>query len=249
MSTAPASSNYHTVPENLLKQRKNVDATRALKQQQAADKKDAKKNKPNNAFNRAEKFIKEFRDQEREQVRLRRDAKKEDSIPVPAQPKLIFVVRTKTMSKIAPKPRKVLQILRLHQINNGVFVRLTKATAELLRVVEPYVSYGFPTLASVRQLVYKRGYGKVKGERVALTDNTIIEEALGDHGIICLEDLIHELYTVGPAFKQASNFLWPFKLSNANGGFGVQSKLKKTIQENAPVDKEVNINAIIKAQN
>jgi large subunit ribosomal protein L7e len=25
--------------------------------------------------------------------------------------------------------------------------------------------------------------------------------------------------TVGPHFKQASNFLWPFKLNNPNGGW------------------------------
>ena len=38
---------------------------------------------------------------------------------------------------------------------------------------------------------------------------------LGKYNIICIEDLIHEIYTVGPAFKQASNFLWPVKLSSA----------------------------------
>ena len=26
-------------------------------------------------------------------------------------------------------------------------------------------------------------------------------------------------YRVGPHFKQASNFLWPFKLNNPNGGW------------------------------
>jgi hypothetical protein len=36
---------------------------------------------------------------------------------------------------------------------------------------------------------------------------------LGSKNILCVEDLIHEIYTVGPAFKEASNFLWPFKLS------------------------------------
>lgn len=41
-------------------------------------------------------------------------------------------------------------------------------------------------------------------------------QALGKHNIICIEDLVHEIYTVGPAFKQASNFLWPFKLSAAS---------------------------------
>lgn len=38
---------------------------------------------------------------------------------------------------------------------------------------------------------------------------------LGKHGIICIEDLIHEIYTCGPKFKEVSNFLYPFQLSSA----------------------------------
>ena len=95
----------------------------------------------------------------------------------------------------------------------------------MLRIVEPFVAYGYPNLKSVRELIYKRGYGKVKSatgsfpQRIPLTDNSIIEENLGKYGIICMEDLINEIYTVGPNFKQASNFLWPFKTSNPTGGF------------------------------
>jgi large subunit ribosomal protein L7e len=71
----------------------------------------------------------------------------------------------------------------------------------------------------VRELIYKRGYGKVAGNRVRLSDNDIIEKALGKQGIICVEDLIHEIVTVGAHFKEASNFLWPFKLNNPTGGW------------------------------
>jgi large subunit ribosomal protein L7e len=28
-----------------------------------------------------------------------------------------------------------------------------------------------------------------------------------------MEDLVHEIYTVGKSFKEANNFLWPFKLN------------------------------------
>lgn len=34
-----------------------------------------------------------------------------------------------------------------------------------------------------------------------------------------MEDLIHEIYTVGPHFKEVNNFLWPFQLSCPKGGF------------------------------
>ena len=106
-----------------------------------------------------------------------------------------------------------MQLLRLTQINAGVFVRLTKATSELIKLAEPYVAYGYPSLSTIRQLVYKRGFGKVNKQRIALSDNAIIEANLGKFNILSIEDLIHEIYTVGPNFKQVSNFLWPFKLS------------------------------------
>jgi large subunit ribosomal protein L7e len=77
--------------------------------------------------------VKEYRDAEREKIRLSREAKKTDSLFVPAEPKLAFVVRIKGINKIDPKKRKTLQLLRLLQINNGVFVRLTKATLEMLK--------------------------------------------------------------------------------------------------------------------
>lgn len=62
-------------------------------------------------------------------------------------------------------------------------------------------------------------FDQVNKQRIPISDNSVIEGTLGSKGIICVEDLIHEIYTVGPAFKEANNFLWPFKLSNPNGGF------------------------------
>ena len=67
--------------------------------------------------------------------------------------------------------------------------------------------------------MYKRGYGKINKQRIPLTNNELVESTLGKHGIASLEDLINEIYTVGPHFKEANNFLWPFKLRNPRGGF------------------------------
>lgn len=67
----------------------------------------------------------------------------------------------------------------MRQINNGVFIKLNKATLSMLRIIEPYVAWGYPNMKSVRELIYKRGYVKVKGARTPITDNKIIEERLG----------------------------------------------------------------------
>ncbi|KAH6625080.1 ribosomal protein L30, ferredoxin-like fold domain-containing protein [Chaetomium sp. MPI-SDFR-AT-0129] len=236
------------VPETLLKKRKSQEKARAERSAEQEKQKKANKEKRGVIFKRAEKYVKEYRDAEREKVRLSRAAKQDGSFYIPAEAKLIFVIRIKGINKIPPKPRKILQLLRLLQINNGVFVRVTKATSEMIKVVEPWVAYGYPNLKSVKELVYKRGYGKVNGQRIPLTDNAIIEENLGKYGIICVEDLIHEIITVGPNFKQASNFLWPFKLSNPNGGFRTR-KFKHFIEGGDLGNREEHINALIRQMN
>lgn len=111
---------------------------------------------------------------------LKRDAKKAGNFYVPEEPKLAFVVRIRGINKIHPRPRKVLQLLRLRQINNGVFVKLNKATIQMLRIADPYIAWGYPTQKTIRSLIYKRGFAKVNHQRIPITDNTIVEENLGN---------------------------------------------------------------------
>lgn len=37
----------------------------------------------------------------------------------------------------------------------------------------------YPNLKSVRELIYKRGHGRMRKQRIALTDNALVEKALG----------------------------------------------------------------------
>lgn len=236
------------VPETLLKKRKSQEKAREERSAEVEKKKKAQREKRGVIFKRAESYVQEYRNAEREKIRLSRLAKQEGNFYVPGEPKLVFVVRIKGINKMAPKPRKIMQLLRLLQINNGVFVKLTKATSEMLKIVEPYIAYGYPSVKSVRDLIYKRGYAKINKQRIPLTDNQIIEENLGKFGIICMEDLVHEIVTVGPNFKQASNFLWPFKLSNPTGGFRTR-KFKHFVEGGDLGNREDKINALIKQMN
>ncbi|SAL99559.1 hypothetical protein [Absidia glauca] len=236
------------VPETLLKKQNAEAKSAADVAAKKAELRKAKVQKRREIFNRAAKHHKEYQANERNQIRLRRQAKSNGNYYVEAQPKLVFVVRIRGINNIAPKPRKVLQLLRLLQINNGVFVRLNKATAEMLQLVEPYVTYGEPNLKTIRELVYKRGFAKVNKQRIALNDNAIIEKALGKYDIICVEDLIHEIATVGPHFREANNFLWPFKLSNPNNMWP-KRKFNHFIQGGAAGDREHFINNLVQSMN
>lgn len=123
----------------------------------------------------------EYRKKQRSTIQLQREARKAGNYYVPEEAKLAFVVRIRGINKMHPTPRKVLQLLRLRQINNGVFVKLNKATVQMLRIADPYIAWGYPSLKTIRELIYKRGYAKVKGQRLPITDNAIVEENLGRH--------------------------------------------------------------------
>lgn len=44
-----------------------------------------------------------------------------------------------SINKVAPKVKKVLRLLRLRQINNATFVKLNKASLNMLRIAQPYI--------------------------------------------------------------------------------------------------------------
>jgi large subunit ribosomal protein L7e len=207
------------VPESVLKKRKTLNDIVAKRESARVLLKKKHTTTRKDIFKRAEKYVKEYRSQENAVIRSKRQAKNTSNFYIPDEAKVVFVIRIRGINRMAPKTKKILQLLRLRQIHNGVFVKLNKATANMLRLVEPYITYGTPSLKSVKELIYKRGHGKVDKQRIPLTHNAVVEQQLGKHNIICVEDLIHEVYTVGPHFKEAANFLWPFKLSSPLGGF------------------------------
>ncbi|XP_075215624.1 ribosomal protein L7 [Lycorma delicatula] len=207
------------VPESILKRRKSRDSTRAALLRKAIKKRSSYYKKKVEIFKRAERYIKEYRSKERDEIRLARQARNKGNYYIPGEAKLAFVVRIRGVNQVSPKVRKVLQLFRLKQINNGIFLKLNKATINMLRISEPYITWGYPNLKSVRELIYKRGFAKIKGQRIPITSNELVEKKLGKHNIICVEDLVHEIFTVSPKFKFASNFLWPFKLNTPTGGW------------------------------
>merc|ERR1712134_15997 len=232
------------VPESVLKKRKTQEKLASDKAAAAVAAKKANKDKRIAAYKSAEKYVKEYRAIAKQRVRMHRQAKAAGNHFVEPEAKLMFVVRIRGLNDMHPKTKKILQLMRLRQMNMGVFMKVSKAATEMLKRVEPYISYGYPNVKSVRDLIYKRGYGKVNKNRIPLNDNSVIEGALGNScGIKCMEDLVHEIVTVGPNFTKANNFLWPFKLRPAKGG---QPKKRKGFCEGGQAgNREDNMNALI----
>jgi len=237
------------VPEKIqLKLARNKALSEEKDKAVAAKKKDVEEQRTA-LKKRTQEYEKEYADHEKKLVDLRREAKVGGNFFVEPEAKLLFVVRIVGIIKMAPKPRKVLQLLRLRQLHNGVFLKVNKPILQMLKLVQPYVTYGYPSLKTVKELVYKRGFGKVNKQRIPISDNEVISTTLGEKGLHGVEDLIHEIYTVGPHFKQASNFLWPFKLSAPRGGFVCKRHGYGEMKGGDWGNREENINELIARMN
>jgi len=138
--------------------------------------------------------------------------------------KFVFCFRIRDNTGIPFAMKKILQKLNLDKKYAGVFIELTPENQKNLYLVEPCVIYGVPSKATVMELIKRRGHGKINNERIPLSNNVIIEEALGrDYGLLCLEDLAHEIYSGGENFQVVSKFFYPFELTAPH------SKLEKRV--------------------
>ncbi|CBI38935.3 hypothetical protein VitviT2T_014008 [Vitis vinifera] len=215
------------IPEVILKKRKSNEEW-AIKRRQQLEERNLR-SKQNKAFNlkTAEQYIQEYRNRELDLIQMKHRGKKRKLSLETLDSKLLFVIRIQGKNDMHPKTRKILYFLRLRKIFDGVLVKANEGILEMLQKVEPYVAYGYPNLKNVRELIYKKGFAKIEGQKVPLTDNNIIEQALGKHGIMCIEDIVHEIANVGPHFKEVNSFLWPFTLNKPEGGFQGKKKLFK----------------------
>jgi len=230
--------------ENVLKRKKSLDIlekqranAKLIKNQQKERRKEAMRSEKPFRFKKPESIVMDYRKQERNKVRakkiennhsrLNKDLKTlkthSQQLGTPEdQDHLALIIRIRGRNGLTPKIRSVLNDLKLTTKGAAVLHPVNEKQIKLLKIAEPYVTWGFPNKQTIRDLLYKRGYARVGDtrEKKALTDNAFIEEQLGEStGIICMEDIVHELFARGDNFEAVTNFLWPFQLETPAGGF------------------------------
>lgn len=235
------------IDETVLKKRKNNEEWAIKRRERIATQKKANKDRAKSAIKRPEQFVQEYRDKELDFVRMKQRLKRSKISATDLKSNLLFVIRIQGTKDMHPTTRKTLKRLRLRQILTGVFLKANESNLKMLLSVDPFVAYGYPNAKSVRDLIYKKGCGKIDNQRVPLTDNNVIEEALGKSGIICLEDIVNEITTVGPHFKDVCSFLWPFKLKKPESLHGLKKKHFKDGGDSG--NREEHINEFLKKLN
>jgi len=204
------------MPKKPEKQQKSRDEAKAL------DPKALKMQRRKNNVtigNRWYKYQNQWRKAEDTLRKQRLEAKNNGTFFLEPEAKVLLVVRIRGINRMSPKVRKVLRLLRLRQIHNAVLIKSNKATIGMLKLVEPWIAYGYPSVTTIKKMICKRGYLKVNRQRIPLVNNEQVEELLGEHDIKSVGCMINELYTCGPEFTTVASALWPFKLSSPKGGY------------------------------
>lgn len=158
-----------------------------------------------------------YKQKQEEIERLKDQAATNNSVYVPAEPHFFLVIRIRGMNRVPPKQRKTLDLLRLRRPNTAVLIKNNKSTRAMLQLVRNYVGFGFISLNTLRELVYKRGLTNVeKNDKGINITNEMIEKKFGD--LLCMEDLVYSLW-MDENFVNVNRFLAPFRLNCPKGGF------------------------------
>lgn len=173
----------------------------------------------------AEKILKEFNNEKAEEEKK---LKSTTEMYVPAESNFFVAIQIRSQVKIAPRPKKTLSLLRLNQINTCVVVRNNQSIKNMLQNAKDYIAYGTISYELLRKLIYTRGFGKINGTKVKLTNENIEEFFNGKYK--CIEELCEVIYHGKEDIKDVLKFLCPFKLCPPKGGFPNGHKKKDFIQ-------------------
>ncbi|KAL8436100.1 hypothetical protein Efla_002090 [Eimeria flavescens] len=169
------------------------------------------------------KAVKAIKDSKRVRVQRNRMVKKQRK----PEARVYCVVRNSRKGGCRAT-REALARLGLTRPYSCTFIANDKEANATLRKVSPFVFYGLPKEDTVRRLFLTRGCMRVEGEGETapqpLSDNVMVEEAFGSLGIVCLEDLIDEVVTCGPHFKEVMQKVGKFQLADLKAVEGLEAK-------------------------
>uniref|UniRef100_A0A1L8DS62 Putative 60s ribosomal protein l7-2 n=1 Tax=Nyssomyia neivai TaxID=330878 RepID=A0A1L8DS62_9DIPT len=185
--------------------------------------------KKKHGFKKPEAFIMQYIKAERDHKRIERrfQHSRQFAAELPQTP-VLLIMRHRTRKVASKFIQKVLEELQLESMHTTVFAKANDKIAAKLPIIEPYVIWGTPSIHTVRDLIFKKGKLMVNGKLEAIQSNTMIEEAFGDLGVVCTEDIVHELFTGGENFDKINMRLKPFHMKAPRDGW--KKKLNKSYE-------------------
>ncbi|KAF9614430.1 hypothetical protein IFM89_018575, partial [Coptis chinensis] len=171
----------------------------------------------------------------------RRERLHEKKLEKQENKKLVFKRAEQFIEEYRTKELDFVNMKQRHRWGKSAFSTPESTLVFIIRIRR------YPNLKSVKELVFKKGFLNINNQSVPLTDNNIIEQELGKHGVLCIEDIVHEIVTAGPHFKDITSVLLPFKLNRPEGG--LQGKKKPFKDGGDAGNRQGHMNELINIMN
>ncbi|KAK6588892.1 hypothetical protein RS030_2328 [Cryptosporidium xiaoi] len=184
------------IAEGLLRRRKVTDFKRRLKYRE--ERRKIKKDLRKSDVTTLQSILKRTRNSILDRRRLKNKDKKPYMTPKKDNGRLIVIVVRNSRYCGSSNSYRILEKLRLLKKFSAIILSNDEETIKILRGIKPYVFYGFPNHALLKTLVYKKGAfindtgnkGNNDENEILLTDNNVVEERLGNVGVLCTEDIV-----------------------------------------------------------
>jgi large subunit ribosomal protein L7e len=158
---------------------------------------------------------------------------------IPASATSLLVARNLRVPEL-PKTKGALAKMGIFFPNECRIIPTTPENLALIRLSDAYIYYGVPTPEIISTLVHKKACvsknvmkqtteeprepteSKQDASTTPLNNNAIVEDILGDLGLICVEDLVDVLVKGkdDERFAKVTRFIAPFKINGENVKLG-----------------------------
>ena len=157
--------------------------------------------------------MRKVRIERRINLRVMHPAKQRLTTSVTNKP--LLAIRVKGSTDLSRKAKTLLRKFRLTRLYDAVLVLGTEETLRSMHILKEYVSIGSLPANELHDLI--KHYAKYKDNKknILPLSNRAVEQYLGQHSLLCVEDLIDVLQQgkESPFFSEVARFLRPFRFA------------------------------------
>jgi len=189
------------------KNRLNEIAERKAKQKiESFNIQKSKQKVPKNEIIKPEEFVNAYREKQRNfsYYKLRKNSSKVIDLE---ENSVILVLRIKGDKNLSTQQRKILRKMGLFRAHEAHIFKVDESLKNHLKAVENFVIYGKINRKTIKQLISKRGKFLVEKKVELISSNKIVEDILGNFGIVCVEDMVGEISGGSKNFSEVKNAL------------------------------------------
>jgi large subunit ribosomal protein L7e len=197
--------------ETILRHRNRISEINERKSKQKLESIQIQKQKqrvPKNDVKKPEELVTNYREQQKNfaSYKLRKRAST-DSIEL-ENGSLVLIIRIRGDKHLSPQQKGIFRKLQLKKQHEAHFFVVSEDLKRLIRSIENFIVYGYVTKATVKSLINKRGYLRIEKEVKPINSNKVVEDTLGSLGMVCIEDVVSEIFNRGQNFEKLKKSVW-----------------------------------------